>query len=83
MQVYVLIEEDRGLGTTVLDVYASEDAATAACRHNCTVSGPHEIVGSDAARLARIKLEASAIADALGERGLVDFADDVRMLSKL
>ena len=67
----------------MLDVYASEEAASAASRHNCTVSGPHEIVGSDAARLARIKTEAAAIADALGARGLIDFADDVRMLSKL
>lgn len=33
--------------------------------------------------LARVSLEASAIADALGERGFVDFADDVRMLARL
>jgi hypothetical protein len=83
MQVYVLIEEDRGMGLTVLNVYASEEAASAASRHNCTVSGPHHIIGTDTARLARIKVEAIAIAEALGERGLVDFADDVRMLTKL
>jgi hypothetical protein len=34
-------------------------------------------------RLARIEMEANAIADALGERGLIDLADDVRMLAKL
>ena len=33
--------------------------------------------------LARVQAEAMAIADALGERGLVDFADDVRMLARL
>jgi len=33
--------------------------------------------------LARVQLEARAIADALGERGLVDFADDVRLLARL
>lgn len=33
--------------------------------------------------LDRIRREAIAIADALGARGLVDFADDVRMLTKL
>ena len=32
---------------------------------------------------ARVKMEAMAIADALGARGLIDFADDVRMLTKL
>jgi hypothetical protein len=83
MQVYILIEEDRGMGPTVLNVYASEEEASEASRHNCTVSGPHDIIGTDAARLARIKIEAAAIADALGDRGLIDFADDVRMLSKL
>jgi hypothetical protein len=34
-------------------------------------------------KLARIQHEAAAIADALGARGLIDFADDVRMLTKL
>ena len=34
-------------------------------------------------RTARIKAEARAIGDALGSRGLIDFADDVRMLAKL
>lgn len=34
-------------------------------------------------RLARIEIEANAIADALGARGLLDFADDVRMLAKM
>lgn len=33
--------------------------------------------------LARISLEADAIASALGERGFADFADDVRMLAKM
>jgi len=33
--------------------------------------------------LARVQLEAKAIADALGERGLIDFADDVRLLARL
>ena len=33
--------------------------------------------------LARVQLEARAIADALGQRGLLDFADDVRMLARL
>lgn len=33
--------------------------------------------------LARVQLEAMAIADALGERGLLDFADDVRLLARL
>lgn len=35
------------------------------------------------AKLDKIKIEARAIADALGERGLLDIADDVRMLTKL
>ena len=33
--------------------------------------------------LARVALEAAAIADALGQRGLIDFADEVRMLARL
>lgn len=37
----------------------------------------------DETRIGRIKKEAAAIADALGERGLLDFADDVRMLTKM
>ncbi len=35
------------------------------------------------AKIERIKLEAKAIGEALGERGLVDLADDVRMLTKI
>lgn len=34
-------------------------------------------------KIRRIHREAPAIADALGERGLVDLADEVRMLLKL
>jgi hypothetical protein len=40
-------------------------------------------VHEDETRIGRIKKEVAAIADALGERGLLDFADDVRMLTKL
>jgi len=36
-----------------------------------------------AEKIERMKREAAAIADALGARGLIDFADDVRMLTKL
>lgn len=42
-----------------------------------------QVLWDQVAAVARVKVEAAAIADALGERGLVDFADDVRMLAKL
>ncbi len=42
-RVYVVIEEDRGLGPGVSGVYDSEAAAAAACGNNETVSGPHDL----------------------------------------
>lgn len=54
----------------MISVSAERDRAVTAC----------EQLGQ---RIEQIRREAAAIADALGERGLVDFADDVRMLTKL
>lgn len=34
-------------------------------------------------KIARVRLEAKAIGDAIGERGLIDLADDVKMLAKI
>lgn len=43
MQVWIVVEVDRGVGPSVTGVYASEAAAVANCGGNEFVSGPHAI----------------------------------------
>lgn len=44
MQVWVILEQDRGLGVTVVNVYTSEKAAEASCIGNQWVEGPFSVL---------------------------------------
>lgn len=44
MQVWVILEEDRGVGVMVCGVYTSEKAAEASCTGNQWVEGPFSVL---------------------------------------
>lgn len=46
VRVWVVVEVDRGMGPSVSNVYATEEAANEACGGNEFVSGPHDLQNS-------------------------------------
>lgn len=43
MNVWVVIEEDRGAGAMIAGVYATQEQAETACSGNQWVDGPHVV----------------------------------------